>query len=1101
MATAATIDVQLRANTAQYRAAMIDAARVANQNLGMIQREAKRTAETFDLVKRAAVGLISVQAMRAGANALLDVTKQQQALTNSMRASIGSSEQAADALTFVSETAKTLGLDYQTAAEGFQRLTASATANGVAMDQQKQLFLEVSRAATAMQIAPDKVDRAMTALSQSFSKGRFQAEELRQQLAEAIPGVVPRFQKAVMEMTKGTDLANKSFDQLLQGGLLDTQRFLPAMTQSFAEMGTSWREAADSLQAESNRLGNAWRDLKLELAEGAFSDTAIAGIRAATVALGGVGAVMPVLVPAVTALAAVKLGQSAASWVQGLNAAHAATLAQAGSAEQAAAALVQKTRAELVDTQATAARARAAYGGSIAADLAAVQATNAHNRALAAHAVASQTAAAASARLATAGKAALGFFGGPLGLAFVVASTAASWLLFRDNTKQAEEALIDWSGTADQAITRFREMNREQKQFSLLQLDDRIGTGLAETRRQIDEMALAMSNLNVGGQVFDTYSRAASKLAADFQAGRISADQFSGGISDLNERTGRMIGGTGELSQMFDRMEGALATTAVELDRNRKTSAELRGEFNAGSTAAQNYAKSMLTLSGAAKEASDRIRGAINTLPGEIERIGKSARQVAQLDVRDWYRELGKGGVDFRDRSNADVQKLIEEGAQYIRLTGERDRAQKAATASARELSRATSDAAQDAMRAAEARQKEYKLELAAGDSLNASRRELLKFELELRDTKDKSLKARASEIRSVLEENVALENQIDAQRRLLDAKLRAMAVDRQIVDYQDSMQQRHQRDLEAIQFGGNTAQWNSILNGINDEFRQQRRGLDQDLQNRLASIPLEDMIRRNEEQARYNELIGKTVIAEAQATEQAKRNFEELLEAQGDWKNGAIRAFADYTAAAEDIAGRTADAIDGVLGSLQGTFEEFFQTGKFNWRGFLDDINAELARFFSQQLVKQIINAGSQNGDGSWVASLMSLFGSSDQYTGFDKGGYTGHGARMQPAGVVHKGEVVWSQGDISRAGGVAVVEAMRRGLRGYADGGMVGGSSMVRLGTSPAASHVPGRAMRSGGNTYNISVPVEGRVERLDRVQVAAEMQRTLARAGRIS
>ncbi|MCA4960994.1 tape measure protein [Pseudomonas sp. Y24-6] len=47
----------------------------------------------------------------------------------------------------------------------------------------------------------------------------------------------------------------------------------------------------------------------------------------------------------------------------------------------------------------------------------------------------------------------------------------------------------------------------------------------------------------------------------------------------------------------------------------------------------------------------------------------------------------------------------------------------------------------------------------------------------------------------------------------------------------------------------------------------------------------------------------------------------------------------------------------------------------------------------------------------------------------GFSDGGYTGPGGVNQPAGIVHKGEVVWSQADINRSGGVAAVEAMRRG------------------------------------------------------------------------
>ncbi|NMX91985.1 MULTISPECIES: phage tail length tape measure family protein [unclassified Pseudomonas] len=47
----------------------------------------------------------------------------------------------------------------------------------------------------------------------------------------------------------------------------------------------------------------------------------------------------------------------------------------------------------------------------------------------------------------------------------------------------------------------------------------------------------------------------------------------------------------------------------------------------------------------------------------------------------------------------------------------------------------------------------------------------------------------------------------------------------------------------------------------------------------------------------------------------------------------------------------------------------------------------------------------------------------------GFSGGGYTGPGGVNEVAGTVHKGEVVWSQKDIQRYGGVAAVEALRNG------------------------------------------------------------------------
>ena len=61
----------------------------------------------------------------------------------------------------------------------------------------------------------------------------------------------------------------------------------------------------------------------------------------------------------------------------------------------------------------------------------------------------------------------------------------------------------------------------------------------------------------------------------------------------------------------------------------------------------------------------------------------------------------------------------------------------------------------------------------------------------------------------------------------------------------------------------------------------------------------------------------------------------------------------------------------------------------------------------------------------------------------GYSEGGYTGSGYKYEPAGVVHKGEVVWSQKDVAAHGGAAKVDSMRkwRGskLPGYATGGIV--------------------------------------------------------------
>lgn len=74
----------------------------------------------------------------------------------------------------------------------------------------------------------------------------------------------------------------------------------------------------------------------------------------------------------------------------------------------------------------------------------------------------------------------------------------------------------------------------------------------------------------------------------------------------------------------------------------------------------------------------------------------------------------------------------------------------------------------------------------------------------------------------------------------------------------------------------------------------------------------------------------------------------------------------------------------------------------------------------------------------------------------GFSAGGYTGAGGVNDPAGIVHKGEVVWSQADIKRSGGVASVEALRKGnvspIRSATKGN---GASPGAAGLAPATSN----------------------------------------------
>lgn len=113
----------------------------------------------------------------------------------------------------------------------------------------------------------------------------------------------------------------------------------------------------------------------------------------------------------------------------------------------------------------------------------------------------------------------------------------------------------------------------------------------------------------------------------------------------------------------------------------------------------------------------------------------------------------------------------------------------------------------------------------------------------------------------------------------------------------------------------------------------------------------------------------------------------------------------------------------------------------------------------FGNQLMSTFTGGGGSSGGGlfgSLFSSIGKLFGGGTSsgfdigsnvtaFKGFDVGGYTGYGGRLEPAGVAHKGEVIWNQDDVRRVGGPAAAEAMRLGYRGYDRGGVVGGGQTV--------------------------------------------------------
>lgn len=109
------------------------------------------------------------------------------------------------------------------------------------------------------------------------------------------------------------------------------------------------------------------------------------------------------------------------------------------------------------------------------------------------------------------------------------------------------------------------------------------------------------------------------------------------------------------------------------------------------------------------------------------------------------------------------------------------------------------------------------------------------------------------------------------------------------------------------------------------------------------------------------------------------------------------------------------------ILGYLQGLGSRFLAAGRNLIQQIINGVTSKLA-----SLREKFSSIGSMISGG--IAKVGKVFDGK----GYSTGGYTGAGRVNEAAGIVHKGEVVFSQRDVAKFGGWQAVEAIRRGGAG---------------------------------------------------------------------
>lgn len=335
-------------------------------------------------------------------------------------------------------------------------------------------------------------------------------------------------------------------------------------------------------------------------------------------------------------------------------------------------------------------------------------------------------------------------------------------------------------------------------------------------------------------------------------------------------------------------------------------------------------------------------------------------------------------------------------------------------------------------------KQKAEKAKVSAGDKLEEQyQRDILALETQLR----------------VLKEHKTITDTISQQRKSLWAEqakiqiLQEASTKRQLTDEEKSILANKDKILamaEQKAILGDQIVAQTRLNQLQDssiKFIQQQKAATEALAKTrgLSEREAARAAERAKVEADYLAKGGKEGDPQLTAMMDALDNrYKEEDAKRADWLAGAKNAFAEYGEEAMNMYDNIGNIASQALNGLSQQMADFLTTGQANFKDFAKSIISLIVEMITKMVIFNSIS-GMMGGSTWTMGSLMN---------GFSGGGYTGDGGKYDPAGIVHKGEFVFTKEATQRIG----ARNLYRLMRGYANGGSVGGSGYSRASTGGA-------------------------------------------------
>ncbi|WP_077136005.1 phage tail tape measure protein, partial [Shigella sonnei] len=198
----------------------------------------------------------------------------------------------------------------------------------------------------------------------------------------------------------------------------------------------------------------------------------------------------------------------------------------------------------------------------------------------------------------------------------------------------------------------------------------------------------------------------------------------------------------------------------------------------------------------------------------------------------------------------------------------------------------------------------------------------------------------------------------------------------------------------------------------------------------------------RESEEQRLREVYGDNPAALAKATSALKNTWSAEEQLRGSWMAGMKSGWGEWAESATDSMSQVKSAATQTFDGIAQNMAAMLTGSEQNWRSFTRSVLSMMTEILLKQAMVGIVGSigsaiGGAVGGGASASGGTAIQAAAAKFH-FATGGFTGTGGKYEPAGIVHRGEFVFTKEATSRIG----VGNLYRLMRGYAEGGYVGGA-----------------------------------------------------------